>query len=51
MAALSGGGGDEADFAKMILETLPPPACSRHTKEDRITFTSIAPWPGHFYRR
>lgn len=26
--------------------TFAPPARSRRTKEDRITFTSLTPWPG-----
>jgi adenine-specific DNA-methyltransferase len=41
-------GGDEADFAKMILETLRAAGVQQAHKEDRISFTSIAPWPGHF---
>ncbi len=41
-------GGDAADFAKMILETLRAAGVQQAHKEDRISFTSIAPWPGHY---
>ena len=41
-------GGDQADFAVMILETLRAAGVQQAHKEDRIHFTSIAPWPGHY---
>jgi adenine-specific DNA-methyltransferase len=41
-------GGDAADFAKLILETLRATGVQQVHKEDRISFTSIAPWPGHY---
>jgi hypothetical protein len=40
--------GDEADFASMILENLKTAGVQQAHKEDKITFSSIAPWPGHF---
>jgi adenine-specific DNA-methyltransferase len=43
-----GGGDDAAGFAQVILETLRVAGVQQAHKEDRITFTSIAPWPGHF---
>ena len=42
------GTGDEADFVTMILDNLKTAGVQQSHKEDRITFTSIAPWPGHF---
>jgi len=41
-------GGDEADFAKMILETLRAAGVQQAHKKDRISFTSVAPWPGYY---
>ena len=38
----------EADFVTMILDNLKTAGVQQSHKEDRITFTSIAPWPGHF---
>jgi adenine-specific DNA-methyltransferase len=38
----------EQDFASMILENLKAAGVQQAHKEDRITFSSIAPWPGHF---
>jgi adenine-specific DNA-methyltransferase len=40
--------GDEADFMKMVLENLKTSGVQQARKEDKITFSSIAPWPGHF---
>lgn len=42
------GTNDEADFVTMILENLKAAGVQQAHKEDKITFTSIAPWPGHF---
>jgi adenine-specific DNA-methyltransferase len=43
-------GRDEAmeDFAQMILENLKVAGVQQTHKEDRITFTSLAGWPGHY---
>ncbi|WP_231743813.1 site-specific DNA-methyltransferase [Stieleria neptunia] len=38
----------EADFATMILENLKTAGVQQAHKEDRITFTSITPWPGEY---
>ncbi|MFX4223302.1 MAG: site-specific DNA-methyltransferase [Thalassobaculum sp.] len=40
--------GDGADFATMVIETLKTAGVQQPHKEDRITFTSISPWPGRF---
>ena len=40
--------GDDTDFASMILENLKTAGVQQAHKEDKITFSSIAPWPGHF---
>ncbi len=42
------GYGDEAGFAEMILENLRLAGVQQAHKEDRISFTSLVPWPGHF---
>ena len=39
---------DEVDFAQMILENLKTAGVQQAHKEDKITFTSITPWPGHY---
>ncbi len=39
---------DETDFAQMILENLKTAGVQQAHKEDKITFSSIAPWPGHY---
>ncbi|MGO9254796.1 MAG: site-specific DNA-methyltransferase [Bryobacteraceae bacterium] len=39
-------GGDEQDFVRMILENLKTAGVQQAHKEDKITFLSIAPWPG-----
>ena len=41
------GYGEKQDFASMILENLKTSAVQQAHREDRITFTSIVPWPGH----
>lgn len=42
------GDGDVADFATMVLENLKVAGVQQAHKEDRITFTSVAGWPGKF---
>jgi adenine-specific DNA-methyltransferase len=42
------GYGEAQDFAQMILENLKLAGVQQAHKEDKIHFTSIAPWPGHF---
>ena len=43
-----GSGRDEADFVQMILENLKTAGVQQAHKEDKISFSSIAPWPGYF---
>jgi len=38
--------GDEVDFVQMILENLKTAGVQQAHKEDKINFSSIAPWPG-----
>jgi adenine-specific DNA-methyltransferase len=38
--------GDSDSFAEMILENLKTAGVQQAHKEDRITFTSLVPWPG-----
>ena len=38
----------EADFVRMILENLKTAGVQQAHKEDKIAFTSLTPWPGHF---
>ena len=40
------GYGEEHDFARMILENLKTAGVQQAHKEDKISFTSLAPWPG-----
>ena len=40
------GYGEEHDFARMILENLKTAGVQQAHKEDKISFTSITPWPG-----
>ncbi len=40
--------GEERDFTQIILENLKIAGVQQAHKEDRITFTSITPWPGYF---
>lgn len=42
------GYGEEQDFARMILENLKTAGVQQAHKEDKINFTSITPWPGHY---
>ncbi|MDY6989539.1 MAG: site-specific DNA-methyltransferase [Thermodesulfobacteriota bacterium] len=42
------GYGKVQDFAQMILENLKTSGVQQAHKEDRISFSSIAPWPGKF---
>ncbi|HKZ78891.1 MAG TPA: site-specific DNA-methyltransferase [Pyrinomonadaceae bacterium] len=39
--------GDERDFVRMILENLKTAGVQQAHKEDKISFTSITPWPGY----
>ena len=39
---------DEWDFTRVILENLKTAGVQQAHKEDRITFTSITPWPGRY---
>ena len=38
--------GDQQDFARMILDNLKTSGVQQAHKEDKIEFSSIAPWPG-----
>ena len=40
--------GDGNDFVQMILENLKTAGVQQAHKEDKIEFTSLSPWPGHF---
>ena len=40
--------GREADFVPMILENLKSTGVQQAHKEDRLTFTSLVPWPGQY---
>ena len=42
------GRGDEADFVRMVLENLNTAGVQQAHKQDKISFLSIAPWPGYF---
>ncbi|HPQ45168.1 MAG TPA: site-specific DNA-methyltransferase [Syntrophales bacterium] len=42
------GYGKGQDFAGMILENLKTAGVQQAHKEDKITFTSLLPWPGHY---
>lgn len=44
----SGDKDDEADFVEMILENLRTSGVQQAHKADKISFSSIAPWPGYF---
>ena len=48
IAETNGSYGEPQDFNSMILEHLGTAGVQQAHKEDRITFTSIAPWPGEF---
>jgi adenine-specific DNA-methyltransferase len=38
----------ETDFAEIVIEHLRTAGVQQRHKEDRITFTSLAPWPGEY---
>jgi adenine-specific DNA-methyltransferase len=40
--------GEAQDFVQMILENLKTAGVQQAHREDKINFTSITPWPGHF---
>lgn len=40
--------GEAKDFAEVILENLKTSGVQQAHKEDKISFSSIAPWPGYF---
>ena len=42
------GYGEAANFTEMILENLRTAGVQQAHKEDRIEFTSLMPWPGHY---
>ncbi len=46
VAELKLGYGEKQDFAGMILEHLKTSGIQQAHREDRITFSSIIPWPG-----
>ncbi|MEX2171076.1 MAG: site-specific DNA-methyltransferase [Pirellulales bacterium] len=46
LKAPSAAGEGTGDFARMILENLRTSGVQQAHKEDRIAFTSLAPWPG-----
>ena len=41
------GYGRERDFVQMILENLKTAGVQQAHKDDKITFTSLTPWPGN----
>jgi adenine-specific DNA-methyltransferase len=41
-------GVDSEDFVRMVLENLKTAGVQQTQKEDKINFSSIAPWPGHY---
>ena len=47
VAESKAGYGGTIDFAEVILENLRTSGVQQAHKEDRITFTSLTPWPGH----
>ncbi len=46
--ARSASKGDGQDFAQMILENLKTAGVQQAHKDDKISFTSLAPWPGRY---
>ena len=42
------GYGEAENFAEMILENLRTAGLQQAHKQDRMTFTSLEPWPGHY---
>jgi len=47
IAESKNGYGEESDFAQVVLENLKTSGVQQSHKEDKINFTSVAPWPGH----
>jgi len=47
-AESAAGYGEGRDFAEMILENLKTAGVQQAHKEDKINFSSITPWPGHY---
>jgi len=47
LAAPKDGAGEGQDFIQMILENLKTAGVQQAHKEDKIMFTSLAPWPGY----
>lgn len=48
VAENSGGYGEGMNFAEMILDNLRTAGVQQAHKEDRIQFTALKPWPGHY---
>ncbi|RJQ77322.1 MAG: site-specific DNA-methyltransferase [Desulfobacteraceae bacterium] len=48
LAEPAAGYGEERDFVRMILENLKTAGVQQAHREDKINFSSITPWPGHF---
>jgi len=48
LAESAEGYGEERDFVRMILENLKTAGVQQAHREDKINFTSITPWPGHY---
>jgi adenine-specific DNA-methyltransferase len=48
VAEPSTGYGEKQTFPQMILENLKTAGVQQAHKEDKITFTALAPWPGYF---
>ena len=46
VAESASGCGDEASFVSMILENLKTAGVQQAHKEDKITFSTLTPWPG-----
>ncbi len=46
VADASGGYGEEQEFTQMILENLKTAGVQQAHKDDKITFSSLKPWPG-----
>ncbi len=42
------GGGEVADFAQMVMDNLQTSGVQQAHKDDKINFSSIAPWPGRY---
>jgi adenine-specific DNA-methyltransferase len=42
------GRGEVRDFAQMILENLRAAGVQQAHKEDKLNFTALVPWPGHY---